>query len=350
MKIFTIFLLREFLKYFLIVNLVFFSFSIVIELFEKLPFFLSFHKPFIYFLEYLFWKSFINLYQLFPYFTALSIILKLFFLSRTRELLALFSIGITKEEILRRLLIFLAFISFTGGIFLNLVVPEAYYKSLYVWETKIQGKQAQRLIFKDLIFYEGEKFFLMGRPMEIKGEYFSDVTLLFLEKGEPKKIIWAKEAFYIEEGRWQFKEMIFQEGEWDFQPKFYKTWEGQLPIKPKDFLTVEKPLKFAKIGDLKKRLFFLWQIGKPVDEVLGELLFRFIYLFIPFILGAISAKIYLKAYTIQNLNKALLNAFLAFLIFNFLFILFQNLVPKYFLLSLMVLFVGLVFSLIILRK
>ncbi len=329
MSLLTRYLFQNFFKVFLLVLCIFLSLYTVMDFFEKLSAFLGSKRPLIYFLEYLFWKSQVNLYQIFPYILSLTLILTLLFLSRTHELLALLSLGIARGEIFKRFLFLLFLCSLVGGVILNFLVPKAYYNTLYTWETKIQSQKAHHLIFKDTLFFEGEGFLLIARPLEPKGEYLSEVALLFFnEAEEPERLIWAKTALYLGEGVWRLEEALFQEARTHFRPKILKNWEGSLPLKPRIFVTIEKPVKFASFKELKQRLNFLQKVGRRATEVWVEIFNRLLYLLLPLFIGGLSAKLYLKGYTPHHYTFALLKSLLAFFILSALFVSFQTLLTR----------------------
>lgn len=328
MSLLTRFLFQSFFKVFLLVFCIFLALYIVIDFFEKLPAFLSSKKPLIYFLEYLFWKSQVNLFQIFPYILSLTLILTLLFLSRTHELLALLSLGIARGELFKRFLHLLFFFSLAGGLLLNFLVPKAYYNTLYTWETKIQRQKAQHLIFKDTLFFEGEGFLLIAKPLEPKGEYLSEVALLFFKKEDPERLIFARTAFYLGGEVWRLEDALFQEAKTQFSPKILKTWEGALPLKPKTFVTVEKPVKFASFKELKQRLNFLRKVSRSTTEVWIELFNRLLYLLLPLFLGGLASFIYLKGYAPHHYTLALSKSLLAFFILSALFVSFQTLLTR----------------------
>jgi len=310
------YLFKEYVKILVLFLLLFLFFFVVIDFFEKLPSFLKKGVPFSYFLEYLFWKAPSSLYQIYPYSVVLSALFSLFFLSRSRELLALISLGITKKEIYRKYLLLLFLFSLLGGLFWNYFYPYSFYRALYIWETKIEGRKAEQLIFGNTLFFEGENFFLVATPLEPKGEYLADFSLFILKEGIPERLIIAKKALYKGDNLWEFEEAILQERGEDFRPYLFKTLRERLPIKPKTFVTIEKSVKFATFNELKQRLNFLRKIGKPQTEVLAEILNRLFYLFLGFILGIIPLWFYLKEYTPEKYGGILLKVLLLFLLLS----------------------------------
>ncbi|MGC9142203.1 MAG: LptF/LptG family permease [Caldimicrobium sp.] len=329
------YLFKEYIKILILFLFLFLFFFVVIDFFEKLPTFLKKGVPFFYFLEYLFWKAPSSLYQIYPYSVALSAPFSLFFLSRSRELLALISLGITRKEIYKKYLLLLFIFSLLGGLLWNYFFPYSFYRALYIWETKIEGRKAEQLIFGNTLFFEGENFFLIATPLEPKGEYLADFSLFILKDGVPERLIIAKKALYKGDNLWEFEEAILQERGEDFRPHLFKTLRERLPIKPKTFVTIEKSVKFATFTELKQRLSFLRKVGRPQTEVLAELLNRFFYLFLGFILGVIPLWYYLREYTPQSYGKVLLMSLLLFLLLSSVFLTLQILLYKNLVVSLL---------------
>jgi len=344
------YLLKEYLRVFLVLLLLFLFFFFVIDLFEKLPSFLREKRPFLYFLEYLFYRLPVNLSQFYPFSLSLSGLISLLLLSRTRELLALISLGFDRRELLKHYLLILLFFSLLGGIILNLITPRAYFKALYVWETKISGKKAQFLIFKETLFFEGENFLLLATPLEPKGEYLADFVLLFFRENKPERLIQAKRALYEGNFTWELEEGTLQEAKSEFKPKLFKKIKERLPLKPSTYQIVEKSVKFATLKELKQRYEYLKRVGKGREEVYAELLSRFFTLLSGFLSGLFPLTYYLKRYSPGEVSKTFLKALILFLLLSSLLIILQSLLFKAFFFSALLLFSLLIFSFFFLKR
>lgn len=326
-KVYQVYIWQEVFKTNLLFILIFASFYLVVDFFEKLSDFLKFQKPFYLFLYYIFWKSIINVYEIFPFASAFGVLFFLIWLSRTNELIALLSIRVSKGELFREILKGVTLFSFLGGIFLNLILPKATYKALYIWEYKIEEKKIHHLIFGDQIFFVGENYYLLAKPLEPKGEYLSDVTLVFFSSHELEKVIWAKKGYYIKK-RWILEDVIFQEKETNYSPKMYQKVEYQLPFSPKILAIVEKPVYLLSIPELLKRLNFLKETGQPYNEIIAELYMKVYYLFIPFLLSVFSVFTYLKMFVPTDWQKGGFFSFLIFMVLLFFLLTFQSFLRK----------------------
>jgi len=313
MKVSTKFLFKELLKINLFLLPIAFIFFNVIDFFERYATFSVYRKPFIIFLEYLFWKGIVNFYQVFPYLLAFSTILNMFYLTRTKELLALLSLGYSKRTISKTLLLFLFLLNFFFGILLNYISPIAFQNAVDVWERKVLGKKKELVFLKEKLFFEGENYFLIAQPLEPNAEYLGDVLYLTIDqKGEIEEIIWAGTMLYSN-GSWILEELVVQKRSENFVPKKFDKQERLLPFNPSTLVVAEKTLKFLTIKELYQRLEFLSKIGKSTKEVILEFLFRFYYLFAGFLIGLWCIHIYLKFYSPVDQTKAIGNSLIVYI-------------------------------------
>lgn len=327
MKVYKKYLLADLIKINLLLLFIFLSFYFLVDFFEKLGEFLSFKKPLYLFLTYIFWKSLANLYEIFPYVCGLSGILLLLWFTRTRELLAFFSLGFSKGEIIGLIGKGIFFFALIGGIIINNIFPKAAFLSLYTWDYRIAEKREQYLIFNEQIFIRSSDFYLIAKPLEPKGEYLQDILIVFVNKEEPKKIIWAKEGFY-KSGKWFLKEVIIQEDIKIFSPEFFKNLEADFSLKPEILVVVEKPLKFLSMEELLKRYKFLKMVNRPYEEVLAEIFLKVIYIFIPLFLGLFPMVTFVNNYAPNQIIVPFLKSSILYFVLLTLYLFLQALLRK----------------------
>jgi lipopolysaccharide export system permease protein len=305
MKVSTKFLFKELLKINLFILPMTFIFFNVIDFFERYSTFSIYKKPFIIFLEYLFWKGIVNFYQVFPYLLAFSTILTMFYLTRTKELLALLSLGYSRRTVYKILLLSVFLFNFFFGILLNYISPLAFQNAVDVWERKVLGKKKELVFLKKKLFFEGQNYFLIAQPLEPNAEYLGDVLYLTIDlKGEIEEIIWADTMLYSN-GSWILEKLVVQKRSENFVPKKFDKQERSLPFNPSTLVVTEKTLKFLTIKELYQRLQFLSKVGKSTKEVILEFLFRFYYLFAGFFISLWCIHIYLKFYSPVNQTTAI---------------------------------------------
>lgn len=327
MKLYKKYILFDLLKVNLLLWFLFFTFYFLVDFFDKLGEFLNFKKPFYLFLEYLFWKGLVNIYEFFPFACGLSGVLLLLWLSRTGELLAFFSLGFSKKTLFFLINIVILIVGVLGGLIIIFLFPKAVFLSDYTWDYRIVQKKKQYLIFKEQIFLRGLDYYLIAKPLEPKGEYLQDILIIFLDKENPKNIIWAKEGYY-QNKKWILKEGIVQKVEDNFYPRIFERLSFEFPFKPDTLVIVEKPLKFLSIDELLKRKEYLKKVGRPYGEILAEMFLKMVYPFIPFCLSLfptfIFFKNYIPSYIINPFLKALFIYFILLVIFLFLEILLRK--------------------------
>ncbi|PMP69239.1 MAG: hypothetical protein C0190_00045 [Thermodesulfobacterium geofontis] len=343
MRIYKKYLLADLIKVNLLLLFIFSVFYFLVDFFEKLGSFLSFKKPFYLFLAYVFWKSLANFYEFFPFVCGLSGILLLFWLTRTGELLAFFSLGFSKKEIISLIGKGIFFFALMGGLAISIIFPKAAFLSLYTWDYKIAEKREYYLIFNEQIFLRGSDFYLIAKPLEPKGEYLQDILVVFVNKEEPKKVIWAKEGYYKSK-KWILKEVIIQEDTKNFSPEFFENLEADLPLKPETLVVVEKPLKFLSMKELFERYKFLKMVNRPYEEVLAEIFLKVIYIFIPLFLGLFPMVIFVKNYAPSQVIEPFLKSLIWYFILLIFYLFLQALIRKGIFVASILLFLSIVIS------
>ena len=327
MNLYQRYILVDLLKVNLLLLFIFSSFYFLIDFFNKLGDFLVFKKPFYLFLIYIFWKIWVNIYEFFPFVCGFSGILLLLWLNRTGELLAFFSLGFSKRELISLISKGILFFSLLGGLIINIIFPKAAYLSLYTWDYKIAERREQYLIFNEQIFLRGSDFYLIAKPLEPQGEYLQDILIVFLEQEEPKEIIWAKEGYYKSK-KWYLKDVIKQKVEQKFSPNFFKNFKPKLSLKPDTLVIVEKPLKFLSFSELFERFKFLKKVNRPYNDVLAEMFLKIIYPFLPIFLGIFPMVIFMNNYAPSQVVNPFLKSLILFFILLIIFFLLQAFLRK----------------------
>ena len=321
------FLFKEFLKTSLLLLIIFVTFYLLIDFFEKIGEFFRYNASIYYFFYYTFWKMWVDAYQIFPFVEGLSGLISLLWLSKNNELLALLSLGFRRKEVVKEVVKCLLLFSLIIGGGLNFLFPRAAYLSLYTWNYKIMHKKKQYLIFNKQIFFVGKNYFLIAKPVEPKGEFLEDLKLVFLKKGKPRELLWAKQGIYVN-NKWHLYKVIIQKRSNNFAPKLFSNYTADLPFKPKTLVIVEKPLNFLSFKELLERYRFLKRINRPYVEVVAEVFLKIMYLFIPFILGFLPMSVFIKEYAPKHGARAFLKSILYFFLLVVIVLLLETLFRK----------------------
>lgn len=322
-KTWVIYIYREFFKIFVLIFLLFFAFLLIVEVVERFSAFVATEKSFYYFVKYLFFKMIVNIYYVYPYILILSFIFSLFLLSRSAELLAFLTLGFKKEEILRKILILLFLISVSGEILLNFTVPKAFFLAQRTWLFDIEGKRTHHLIFRDTLFFEGDNYLLIGRPLEPGGEYLSEMTVIFFKENTVDKVLWAESGIH-RDGKWYLKKVVRQSVEKDFQPIFAESLEAELPFTPQMLVITEQPVRFLSVTDLYRRYKFLKLSQRPLEEIWAEIFVRLLNLLSGLLVGIPPLIIYLATYSPVRQKMALVYSLILFFFLVALFLFLQT--------------------------
>jgi len=324
------FLYQEFFRFSGLLFFLFGAFTFIIDFFERFPRFLSLKKPVILFLSYLFWKSWINFYQLFPFVLGLGALLQIFWWSRNRELIAFLSLGFSKKEVLGEFLKVYAIVSLIGGLCLTFIFPRAVFNAIYIWQYQMTGRKASYLVFKKEIFFQGKNFFLVATPLEPGGEYLKDIVIVFLKNLEdtsPQEIIWAEEGWY-EKKDWILKKVVLQSLKKNFCPEKFNTLKIVLPFNPHTLVVMEKSLHFLSLKELYQRLIFLKKVQRPSGAVIAEIFLRFMYLFWPLCLVFYPLVYYFENFKPDHFTGEFLKSFFLFFLMAIWLMFLQTFVRK----------------------
>lgn len=343
MKVFKKFVWLELTKVSGLLLLIFTVFYWLGEFFDKLGSFLGYKKPLILFLVYIFWKTWSNLYEFFPWVLGFCPVLVLLWWAKTNELIAFLSLGISKEELIKELGKALFFMSFLGTLGLNLIFPYATFQAFYTWDYKISEKKEIYLIFKDILYLPGKDFFLVAKPLDFQGEFLEDVIIVFLEKEIPFEVIWAKRAFY-RDGNWHLQELIIQKKENHFFPEKFSYWEGSLPFTPEKLVITEKSIKFMSLRELYEKIKVLREVKRPYNEIIGEMFWRLVYFLIPLTLSNWSMWFFFKNFFPSQISLPFLKSLVLYFLSLFILLFFQTLVKKGWILVIVLFFLFLLIS------
>ncbi len=264
----------------------------------------------------------------------------LFFMERRREILAFFSLGFTKEEILRELNFYGLCLSLLVWIFYLLCFPLSIYNMITTWENEILKNKKNFTLYNGKVFLKGKNFIFVGKPVDESFRYFRDVFLVVLKKASykgnqskeevfkvPEKLVLAKKMI-IQEEKWIFYEGISESLNKNFFPERFKVLEYPIGLSPFSIRAVEKSLKMLSIPELLERYKFLKETGFSTKEVLIEAALRGIYFFIPFLIFLPVSYLIFGEYNPSNLEIRYLRGLAGYFFMSFLVLLLQNFINR----------------------
>ena len=175
--------------------------------------------------------------------------------SRSGQLTAMLSGGVSFTRISRPL--------FLGSMILSLIVlaanlwlvPWSSLESNYILRTEIKGKSAESGPSKDLYFRDGNKIVSISHAFPAKGVILGLTIIEFNDRFMPIKRIQAEEAVHKNNGIWQLKNAVI----WDFIPETRAV--ASFDQKPELLLDVKKQ---------PSEMLRLW--NRPEDLAINELL------------------------------------------------------------------------------
>lgn len=250
------YILKIFIKNLFLVLATLIALYSLIEFLEKVDNFIENQAAFKYYLLYPLINLPIIINNSLPMATLLATFATIGGLSRTSQLTALMSSGVSFLRIGRPL--------FLGGAFLCLIVvignlwlvPWAARETNYIRKTEIPGKQQNDVRASDIYFRDENKIISANHALPAKKLILGLTVIEFNENFMPVKRIQAEKAQYVAEGKWKLKNAII----WGFVPetraiayyKEHKTFSFDLKREPSDMVQLWDRPEDLSAGELKR--------------------------------------------------------------------------------------------------
>lgn len=249
---------------------------LLIEAFETLPDFLGKGVSFLTVIVYFGLICPKIVYQLSPLAILLAGLLTMVTLGKSREIMAMRSIGIPPKKIFMPVM---ASATIFGILFMlmNLfLVPKAEEAAGFILQMELGvNKKKGVMVQGGQLFYRGKDSILSAELIVPDAQELSGVQWLFFNPDYSiDEFIAAPAAKYVE-GKWYFFNGVHQTtGE---KIKFFKTLEKTLPVSPKDLAAIETPVEEANPGILFRAVKRLRKLGLPAYSQEMALLSYFFY-------------------------------------------------------------------------
>lgn len=228
----------------------------LIEFLEKVDNFIESQAAFKYYLLYPLCNLPIVITNSLPMATLLATFATIGGLSRTSQLTAMMSSGISFTRIGRPLFfagVFLSALAVVGNLWL---VPWSTRETNYLRHTEIPGKAQHEATARDIYFRDGNKIISANRSFPARNLILGLNVIEFNQDFLPIKKIQAQRATYEADGKWMLKNTII----WEFEPetkaisgyKEYKSLSLDLKRKPSDMVQLWDRPEDLSIEELKR--------------------------------------------------------------------------------------------------
>jgi lipopolysaccharide export system permease protein len=206
------YILRTFLRNLALVLLTLIALYSLIELIEKVDDFIENEAKFAYYLLYPLFNLPVIISNTLPMSVLLATFVTIGGFSRTSQLTAMFSSGISFKSISRPLFLcslILAALVMLGNLWL---VPWSSREANYILRTKVRGKSSPEVSSMDLYFRDDNRIISINQAFPARDFVLGLTIIEFDDKFMPVKRIQAEKALYKQDGRWRLKNVVI----WDF--------------------------------------------------------------------------------------------------------------------------------------
>jgi lipopolysaccharide export system permease protein len=209
------YILQTFVKNLALVLLTLISLYGLIEFLERVDDFIEHRAGLKYYLLYPFYHLPVIISNSLPMAVLLATFATIGGFSRSSQLTAMLSGGISFTRIGRPLFLgslVLAILVLIANLWL---VPWSSLESNYILRSEIKGRTSESVSGKDLYFRDGNKIVSISHSFPAKGVILGLTIVEFNDKFLPTKRIQAEKAKYVENGHWRLENAVL----WDFIPE-----------------------------------------------------------------------------------------------------------------------------------
>ena len=215
MPILDRYILTAFLRNLTLVLLTLVALYSLIEFLEKVDDFIEHRAVFKHYLTYPLYNLPVMLSNSLPMAVLLATFATIGGLSRSNQLTAMLSGGVSFIRISRPLFI-CSLVLAVIMLFANLwLVPWSASETNYILRTEVKGKDAQKISNQELYFRDGNQMININQSFPGKGILLGLTIVEFNDDFMPVKRIQAEQAQHVEKGQWRLKNAVV----WNFSPE-----------------------------------------------------------------------------------------------------------------------------------
>ncbi len=289
MKLIDKYILREFLRFFLITCVTFIALYLIVDFFEKIRMFLSNRATASQMLSYFVYSIPIVISLTFPFAILLATLLTYSFFSKFSEITAMKANGISLYRIAFPALGIAAIVSVFLFFFTELVTPASIYKTEHIIKVEVQKQKAMGFFKQDEIWYRGHNAIYNFKMFDVQKNILRGITINQLNPNFTMKTRIDADRAEWQNNQWVFYNLLvtsFQEGqapslEWSKQKAI------PLPEGPSDFKIIQKDAEKMGFFELRRYIHKIKAEGYDVSryrvDLHGKLAFPFVCLILVFI-------------------------------------------------------------------
>lgn len=297
MKLIDKYILKEFLRFFIITFISFIALFLIVDFFEKIRMFLSNQASVLQIVAYFVYSiPMIISYILSPS-VLLATLMTFSAFSKYSEITALKANGMNLYRVILPIVIFASLASVFLFYFSELITPSSIQKKNHLVKIEIQKKQNMGYFKLDEIWYRGGNAIYNFKMFDIDNNILRGVTINYLNPDFTMKArIDAKEAQW-KDNRWLFKNLLTTRFTQNSDPVLEWSQEKiiDLPEKPEDFKVMQKDVEKMGFFELRKYVQKIQSEGYDVTKYLVDLHGKIAFPFVVIIMVMIAVPFSLRS-------------------------------------------------------
>ncbi|MEE9911108.1 MAG: LPS export ABC transporter permease LptG [Deltaproteobacteria bacterium] len=273
MKLLDKYILREFLRFFLVTCIAFIALYLIVDFFEKIRMFLSNQATTMQMASYFFYSIPIIISLILPFAILLSTLLTYSFLSKFSEITAMKANGVSLYRMAVPALAVAAVVSVFSFFFTELVTPASIQKTEYIVKVEVQKQKSLGFFKQNEIWYRGHNAIYNFKMFDVEKNILLGITINHLHPDFTLKRRIDAERAEWKNNQWVFFNLLVTSFNQDHSPVLEWSKEKTIPIpeQPDDFKIIQKDAEKMGYFELKRYIKKIRAEGYDVSRYLVDL-------------------------------------------------------------------------------
>ena len=284
MRLLDKYIIKEYLRFFIITSISFIALYLIVDFFEKIRMFLSNHAALIHIASYFLFSIPMIISLVLPAAILLATLMTYSNLSKFSEITAMKANGISLYRMSLPVLIFAAVVAVFLFYFSELITPAAMQKTQRIVKVEVQKQKTIGFFKQNEIWYHSHNAIYNFKMFDVTKDALRGITINHINPDYTLKMRIDAESAEWKEGKWIFYNLLLTRFDSNNSPVLEWSKEKiiDLPEKPSDFKIIQKDAEKMGFFDLRKYIKKIQSEGYDATRYLvdlhGKLAFPFVTL------------------------------------------------------------------------
>lgn len=315
MKLLDKYIIKEFLRFFVITFLAFIALFLIVDFFEKIRMFLSNDATARQIASYFVFSIPMIVSYVLPPAVLLTTLMTFGSLMKFNEITAMKANGITIYRIALPVLILAGITAVFMFYFSELITPASVQKTTHIVKIEVQKRKALGFLKQNEIWYHGENAIYNFRIFDAEKNILRGVTINYVNPDFTLESRVDAERAEWKDGQWLFYNLLITRFDDEGNPVLERNSEKilNIPEKADDFMAIQKDAEQMGYFELKKYVRKIrsegYDVSKYLVELHGKIAFPFVILIMIFIAVPFSLRSERSGGVMQSAGIAILIGF-----------------------------------------